>query len=701
MLLRTTALALISSALLPSLYANAQAPAGDDDDLRDLEVIFVTSQRREQSLLDVPISVSVISGDSLEDENILSTAELGALVPSLNFPGGGTRAFNRPLIRGIGDSIPNGTDSNVGVYLDDVPLPNYLADFDLLDVSRVEVLKGPQGTLFGQNGLAGAINVITRGATDEIDAAAQIAYGSFEEFDVQGYISGPITDGIRAKLVARYNEFGGFIDNTATGGKIDPADSISLRGVLTFDVTEEITLDVIADYSDFNGSNVNDVPLGTYEKAEPAGNFGRRDNFGIAARVNYDGEAFDVVSITSYREFTYDDFLSSLGFANTFVNDQRQFSQEVRFSSSIGDKVDWLVGGYFFDENFTQDQSNMLTGLLDLSFSSETNNQTIAAFGDVTIHVTDRLDVIGGLRYTNVGVDGGVDTDFFSNFAPGLAPPVNLMFENNSDLNFDEVSARAALLFRVTDDITLFGTWANGFKPGTFSLFSFQPNDPSVGTETANSFEIGLRGTLFDNRVSFELAAFTISYDNRQTTEDVPFTGGGVVRITNAGEGSRSQGIEASGSWQVTNTFTLSTSFAYLDTELENFVINQFLGTDVDVDLSGNEFFFAPNIRATIGWDYTQPITSSIAGFLRGRWRYVGEQFADDANDLVIESYNLVNLSAGAEVGKFIISLDVENVFDEYYALNLTDAGSTMFTGVLGAIPGAPRSFLGRVRFRF
>ena len=700
MLLRTTALALVMSAAFNN--GGALAQSGSTTDAEELnDVVVVTAQRREQNLLEVPISVSVIGGDAIEKEGITSTADLEALVPSLDYGGGSTRSYTRPLIRGIGDTINNGTDSNVGVYLDDVPLPTFLADFDLIDVERVEVLRGPQGTLFGQNSLAGAVNVITRQPSDELEAVLQLGYGSFEEFDAQAYISGPLSDRVRVKLVAKYNEFGGFVDNTAIGGTVDPSESISLRGVLTYDVTDDLKFDLIADYNDDQGSYLDFVPFGEFEKFEPDGNFSNRDNAGVTAKVAYSGGNYDITSITSYREFTNNDSISSEGIANTFLHDQSQLSQEIRLSSSFGDSFDWLLGLYYYDESFTQDQINQFPPVLDLRLDAEIDTQTYAVFGDFTYAVTPKLDFVGGLRYTSVELEGGVDTSFFSDFFPGFFPPVNLAFSNSSELKFEQVSARAALLYKLTDDVSVFTSYATGFKPGTFSLYSFQPNDPPIDEETAASYEIGLRGSLFDKKFDFDFTAFYVDYEGRFSLEEVPGTTGGGSRfaINNPGDGI-SKGIEAAAGWQVTDNFRLTTSIALLDTELQDYVVNQFDGTlDVLADFSGNSFAQAPDLRATIGWDYTQSLTDSLDGFFRGRWRYNDEFFVDDLNTEEIDSYNLTSLSIGVQSERVTASIDAENLFDEYYVINATD----FFLETQGrlATPGQPQSFMARVRVRY
>ncbi|MEM8986637.1 MAG: TonB-dependent receptor, partial [Pseudomonadota bacterium] len=704
MLLRTSALALVMTAACNAGGALAQSGAAADAQ-ESGDVIVVTAQRREQNLLDVPVSVAVVSGDTLEKEGVTSTAELEALVPSLDFPSSGARSYTRPLIRGIGDGINNGTDSNVGVYIDDVPLPTFLASFDLIDVERVEVLRGPQGTLFGQNSLAGAINVITRDATDEVKASLQLGYGSFDEYDVQAYVSGPLADGVRGKLVASYNEYGGFVDNTATGGKIDPSETIGLRGVLSADLSDQLTADLTLDYNDHDGSFTDSVPLGLLEKNEPLGNFSIRETFGAALKLNYEGENFSVTSISAYREFTNEDQLTiaSTGgdtFAG-FTNDQSQFTQEVRLSSTFGQNIDWLVGAYYYDESFTQDQATEVVGLFNLTFDGDGDTQTYAVFGDVTIAVTPKFDIVGGLRYTSVDTEGDVVTNLNG-----------FVFDNTPEVSSERVSARAALLYRLTDEVTIFGSYANGFKPGQFSFYSLTPNDPTVEEETSDSYELGLRGSALDGRLDFDVVGFYVEYDQRQILADVPGSFGGLVGLANAGDGSTSQGIEVALGLQVTNNFRLTGSLATADTELNGFVVNQFIatgfdfvnltpiGSDVLVDLSGNAFSLAPELRATIGWDYTHPLSDNMDGFIRGRWRYVDDQFATDDNDpaTAIDSYNLTSLSVGVETEKFVFSVDANNLFDEYYPENLqVDAGS----GDILAVPGVPQSFMARVRFNY
>ncbi|MEM8985832.1 MAG: TonB-dependent receptor [Pseudomonadota bacterium] len=700
MIRKTLAIALFTTTALQANGVLAQAVGSGE--VLDREVITVTAQRREQNLLEVPVSVTVISGDLLEREGVTSTADLEALVPSLDFPSGGSRSYTRPLIRGIGDGLNNGTDSNVGVYIDDVPLPTFLADFDLIDVERVEVLRGPQGTLFGQSSLAGAINIITRQASDELEASLQLGYGSFDEYDAQAFVSGRLSENVRGKLVASYNEFGGFVDNTATGGKIDPSETFGLRGVLSADVTEQLTADLTLDYNDHEGSYVDTVPLGQFQKNEPLGNFSNRDTFGAALKLTYEAENYSITSISAYREFTNEDLLSAVlpggDFFGGFSNEQDQFTQEIRLASNFGDNVDWLLGAYFYDESFTQDQSVEQVGLFNLTFDGEGETQTYAVFGDITFSVTPNFDIIGGLRYTSVDTEGRVVTGG--------------VIENNPEVKTERVSVRAALLYRLTDNVTVFGSYANGFKPGQFSFYSTIPDDVTVEEETADSYELGLRGSAFSGQLDFDVTGFYVEYDGRQALTTIPNSFGSVFGLTNAGDGSTSQGIEVSLGLQVTDSLRLTGALATADTEFNDFVVNDFvvtgfdvvnmipIGMDQDVDFSGNAFPFAPEVRATIGAEYVHAISDGLDGFIRGRWRYVDGQFASSDNDpaLSIDSYDLTSLSVGLETKRVVYSVDANNLFDEYYPVNLAlDAAS----GQVAAVPGTPQSFMARVRVRY
>ena len=679
------------------------SPRKSEETVLKNDVIIVTTQRREQSLLEVPVSVSVISGETLEREGIMSSAELEALVPSLNFPNSGSRSYTRPLIRGIGENDNNGTASNITVYVDDVPLPIFLADLDLIDVERVEVLRGPQGTLFGQNSLAGAINVVTQQPSDEFTASVRLGYGSFEEFDAQGLVSGPISEAMRGKLVLSYNDFGGFIDNTLSGGKIDPSETVGIRAVLSADLSARLTADLTLDHDDLQGSYVDGVPFGEFRKNEPAGgNFSDRVSSGASLRLNYEGENFNLTSISAYREFTNDDLLTiqfpTGDLFGGFDNDQTQFTQELRLSSSFGDNVDWLLGAYYFDESFSQVQSVEQVGLFSLDFNGSGDTETFAVFGDVTIGITPKLDLVGGLRYTSVETVGDVVTGG--------------VISNNNEISTDRISSRAAVLYKISDNITLFGSYSSGFRPGTFSYYSTIPGDATVDKETAESFELGFRGSVFEGTFDFDATLFHVNYDNRQILSTVPGTFGGVFGLTNAGDGSTSQGLELAAGWQVTENLRLTGSLATLDTELNNFIVNDFMvtgfdavnlvpiGMDVDVDFSGNSFSDAPELRMTLGFDYNQNITSEVDGFVRGRWQFVDDQFSGSDNnpDTAIDSYSIANVSTGVQFGQIEFSLEANNLFDEYYPEALS---TDPVTGSLVAIPGVPQSFMARFRYTY
>ncbi|WP_122465394.1 TonB-dependent receptor [Brevundimonas lutea] len=693
--------------LLASLAAPVQAQATQEQATR-LDEIVVTAQRREEAAQDVGQALSLIAGDALEERAVLVINDIENVVPNMEVDsqfGGGQPQFR---IRGIGArEYSSNNASTVGVYVDEVAHPyTVTTQGALFDLARIEVLRGPQGTLYGRNTTGGAVNLVTNAPTADARVGALVEYGTYDRAKVEGYISGPIAPGLLGRLAAVAEQGGAWQYNRDTGEELGDLDKTAVRGRLTWDVTEALTADLSATWSQDRSDGLGFRLLGPYTPSgstttipadtawritgwelspELAAVSGRqvgdnpgRDNEGLdlSARLTADLGFADLTSITAWQSFERDEYNDWDGtrFAESdvwFYNDIDVFSQELRLASQGGGRFDWLVGAHYADEandgGFVTQFRGFGQTLIETAYEQDV--EAIGVFTHNSYRLTDRLSLIGGLRYeyeerslTSAGTAvGGV---------PG-GP------ELRYDTDLSEVSGRVGLEYELSDDALLYAGVARGVKSGGFTTYNATSATP-FKPEIVIAYEAGLKSDWLDDRLRLNAAVFFYDYTDQQVQGlEYDREVGRLGKITNVPE-SHILGGEIELTWVPVDGLTISQSLGYKDGEYDEYDAIDGAATDaanppdgpwdiiITNDRSGEQLQFPPLTYAgavsydwlAAGWDWRAETNYS----------YRDELYSVSSSS-IIDDYWLVNasLSTGPANANWRVGLWARNLFDEYY----------------------------------
>ena len=597
-----------------------------------LEEITVTAQKREQSLKDVPISVSAIGGDYIQDASIDSLADLSGSVPNLSISEG--QIDTTIAIRGIQTGANKGFEQSVAMYMDGVYFGrSQLFRLPLVDLERIEVLRGPQPTLFGKNAIAGAVSVTTARPTDEFEGSVSVSH-EFEHDELQGVavLSGPLTDNVSGRLVVSYRDLEGYVTNTTFNRKEPNTEQSYVRGLLNWDNDDNARVLFKAEYSDFNTHGrplENHTPLGAFEAlypiiwgetidvAEDYRNEGRsyhstNEVTNLLVNAEFDIGDLTLTSVTGYVDYdTVEDIdvdytaLILLDGTNQ-TESYSQFSQEFRLTSPAGEKVDYIVGAYFqSNELDVTDQAFIGSAILSLpapfsllndSWYDRFYNQegTLwSIFAHADINFTDRVTLTVGARYNDEDKDGSRSVELMggpANVAIGLPSPVpvfdnllEVLWSTFNVVNHSAVGNRGEdalnplvnLQVQFTDTFMGYVSYAEGTKAGGFDI-----RGNSLPTETrvarAGSFEfedesataIELGAKMRWDRFDLNVALYSTNYEDLQTSI---FDGGLSFIVLNASEVT-TQGIEADWRALLIENLQMYGAIGYLDFEYDSFV---------------------------------------------------------------------------------------------------------------------------------
>lgn len=604
-----------------------------------LEVVTVTAQKIEQNLQQVPISITTVQGNALEARQIDSFDQLQFVAPGLSFNAGVNARQSASTIRGIGTGLFNvGIEASTAVAIDGVIMGREGAGlFDFVDVWRVEVLRGPQGTLFGKNASAGVISIITRAPTSTFEGAFNIAYGSFNEVNLSGSISGPLTDRVTGRISAYTNTRDGYVDNVnpdAVQDKVNERDEQGARAKIRFEFSDNSELLLSADYvqrdqaqgalthREFSTPGVIGsgflpvvfVPInggiGPQLIADAASALGiepgpenlkigsealfssAMDAWGLSAQYAHTLGAFELVSLTSYREWASvdnnDADLVPLPFLSINIGDlaQDQFSQEIRLDSPRDQALTYTFGLYYFEQHL--DQDNIQGGSFPLGprgaflpfgteLRSEFSERNYAIFGQGEFAVTDQLALIAGLRLLNSAIEGKQEKSVAEGFiAPFLGQSISSGRESADDDDSDIVW-RLGAQYYLSGATNFFATVSRGYKAaGIVTGLSINPvasnTLPVVAPERPTQYEAGVRHTGFDGRLIANLTLFYTQVEDFQQQALIPNEGGiPNFGVTNAGI-VESQGFEAQLTVLPSRGLTLSMALAYTEAVFDEFL---------------------------------------------------------------------------------------------------------------------------------
>jgi iron complex outermembrane receptor protein len=748
------------------------------------QTVVVTARLRQEDAQTVPISLSVVTAGALETARTDNISQLSQLVPSLNYtsPNPRNTAYT---IRGLGSSVlaiaqsNDGLEPGVGFYVDQVyhGRPSTAA-FDFTDLERVEVLRGPQGTLFGKNTTAGAINITSKAPRFEREANAEVSSGNYGYYQGKASISGAlVTDLLAGRLSAAVTGRGGVLDNVNTGNTSNDVHNVAARGQLLFTPSDALRVRFIGDYSSFKNNCCTQVFFGAGTTLKPAA----RQYPALAAGVNYSPPSLDpydrltdidaalevdtnegglsataewnlgsvtFTSVSAWRWWNWDaandrDYTSLIIQTQQHIpSRQDQYSQEFRIASNGMNTVDYVAGLYWFAQTLTgepitkygpqatywllgpapQFPSNLLDGYTtdgDTRFHSD----SYAAFGEATWHVTRRLAVTAGLRFTNEGKDGR----FASTVSGGLATTTPALVNAKlsilrpqsyaATVSDNALSGRFNVAYMLNDQVMTYATYAHGSKSGGVNMSGLPLNAsnlPALSTavvkpEKNSTAELGVKTRLLDQRLLLNVDVYHTAVRDFQT--NVVDAGPGALRgyLANI-EKVRVQGAEADATFGFTEHFNGHVSAAWTEGKYISYKNGpcplELIGNSTTVcDLSGRPFSGTPRFAGSFGGEYLQSTHfGSVSGktYLHAEITTRGDTYGDpsDSKYTLISGYAVVNAGLGLRGDSgWEAVLWARNLLDRQYMQNLTvQAGNS---GLIVGTPGDPRTYGATLRVRF
>jgi len=711
--------------------ANAQSttePDGASDD------IIVTAQKVAEPLSKIPVTISALSAEALEDRNYTSLADFTGAVPGLQVNNYVGQA--RTNIRGIGqNSLSLGADSQVPYSLDGVYVGQaFSAAQAFLDLERVEVLRGPQGTLYGRNATGGVINLITPKPKDKLEAKAELTVGNYNLIHGEAVISGPLAVGIKARLAVAAEDRKGYSYNLFDRHRYDDSTWQAARGTLVFDLSDALSLTVIGDYYHANDGSYathlfgkspgKDVITGVFLGGHtvPLDAAGQAINprlLNIDTKPEHREESggvlgvlawnfTDQLSFKSLSGWRKADLYFTLDFDSTEIpfegldagknmsvyQTSEQFSQEFQFIGNL-DRLRWVSGLYYFHQNI--DPGFFRIGLnfgvptapfiVPLELGGTAKTDAYAAFGQATYEVTDRLSATLGLRYSHekrratlrqlVPLFGGAADAF-----------------DADKTSFSDLSPKFTLDYQATDQFLIYGTVSKGFQSGGFDI-SAQPPLAAYAPERVWNYEIGAK---FRNRLlSLDLAAFYYDYTDLQVAQIV----NGLPVTANAAS-SVIKGAEASITVRPVRNLTLTGSFSMIDSKFKDF-INVDPLSGAPVDLEGNRLPGAAKYSANISADYTIPLANGNSIALFGEWNWRDRIYFSEFNSKQVSQPGVSTINASISFntgGGLSFEAFGKNLSNERIAVAKYITGAGYGSMVLGQL-AAPRTYGIRARYQF
>ena len=638
----------IAIALSLALTPFTQSVVAQTESELALEEVTVTAQRRGQNLQDVPIAVTALSGEDLALRGLSDITELAQSVPSLTLePSRATNTTLTAFIRGVGQQDPlAGFEQGVALYIDDVYMARPQgALLDIYDVERIEVLRGPQGTLYGRNAVGGAIKYVTRRLDDELSLRLRGSFGNYNQRDLVATVSVPLSDSFRIGGTVASFQRDGFGDNLFTGGEQYDKDIVGYRLSAEWDITDSLQVRVAYDDTDDQSSAVagyRPYPAVTFTAPPASSVWDTRagaseaavgSTTGINGNNQVESEGWSVTidwsvtdrltlrSITAeredYTESVIDfDSLPTFDFDAPVIYDNEQSSQELQLLWNT-DRLNAVAGVYFLDSEAANDFDVVLGTLGTVAFGAPltaytggvVETEAWSVYGDVTYNFTDRLAVAFGLRYT----DDTRKADVFRASYLGAQSPA---FGNNSAISlgatsdyeaersFTNTSPRVTLSYAFNDDINTYATYSQGWKAGSFdprgANFATPEVEKGFDDETLENFELGFKATWLDGRAVTNVAVFFSEYTDMQIPGSVGVDSDGdgvndgfVGTVTNAGEAEIS-GIEIEGTVRLTEGLSTQFAASFLDADFDEYIVNDTnIASERDIQNTPETILFA------------------------------------------------------------------------------------------------------------
>jgi iron complex outermembrane receptor protein len=692
-----------------------------------LEEVIVTAQKREQNVQSIPIAVTALGEETIRNATILNIDDVADHTPGFTISN-----YNpvtpQPFIRGIGSTQNDaGSDASIGVFMDGVYVGRaggYRAD--MYDLQRVEVLRGPQGTLFGRNVAGGALNVLSNAPSREFAGDFELTVGDYNLRGVKGMLNGPLTSELAGRLAFSLRERDGVTDNTVTDSELQDEDNKSVRGRLLWEPSSRFSANLVADYSEDDlegpaarnflgdpGAMMDSVGLGFLTpqllptskdpfkiEAEIDGH-ARREMYSATLQLDWEVALGTITSVSGFRnnDFDYYDDVFGLAFApdsgvdplltDKTDEDSDQFTQELRITAVSGD-ITWTAGLFYLDQDV--DQLEVFSPLgFPVSYDQRADTTSYAAFAQATVPFGEQWAITAGGRYTYDERDFKLTTEGTEIGFGLLTPdPENpdagpVAFDASDDDSWSKFTPKISIEYTPNDRLFSYLTWSQGYKSGGYNgvATNYTAATTPFDEETVNNYEIGVKTDFYDNRMRLNLAAFYMDYEDLQVfVASYESTVG--LFVENAGEADI-WGLEAEYFYAPTERLSFTATYAWLDAEIGD---NEIEGVE-----EGNTLSRSPEHSASAAVQYRWPLGGLGDLLLRADYAWQDKFYFESANfELPAQDdYGLLHLRAAllADSG-WELALWVKNATDEEYRVHAFDSS---FGSDLGAstIQGAPQ----------
>jgi len=745
--------AAVMAALMMPMCALAQQPAAPPADAPSEEEksaasalanITVTARKREETLQDVPIAVTAFTAEALDKLDVEDLGDLDAFVPNLTiYAARGSSSTVTAYLRGVGQADPLwGVDPGVGIYLDDVYIARPQgALLDVFDVERIEVLRGPQGTLYGKNTIGGAIKYISSPLEEDPYGRVSLTVGDYEQGDVKVSYNMPLgNSGWVARVAAASLHRDGYGENRTNGQPVSDKEILAARATLGYignpDFWVRITADWMDDKSGVRGArmlapNTNAlIPVRTVaplndrydiRSGMPNVNNTSMDGASITAGWNL-GEAWSLKSITAFREsdtetnIDFDTLPQRIADVKAFYNDE-QTSQEFQLNYDNAGAFRGVAGLYWFQG---EAGGRVLNNFFNLSFGDTqgvVDTDSIAVYGEGTYDLSEQWSITGGLRFTDEEKSADVlnrcytSTSYTTLAARCTAAnPTPIAADFTDSETFKNVSPKISLDYRWDENTLVYGLISQGFKSGGFNIRAQATQFPNsrlpFDDEKVTSFEIGAKNSFLSDTVFLNLAYFYNDYKDIQLSVFTSFDSNGdgtndafFGDFTNAGAATV-QGIEAEYAIQLTEAFSVQGNVAWLDAEYDEFLTESANGTVTNI-AGVQKFTNAPEYSSAISAVYSRALSSGGSLTARTTFSHQSEVYptTDLSQAIRQDEYNL--LSAGViwqTAGPWSFALEGNNLWDTEYR---TTGYNIAALGVLTGFYGPPRTFSLSARYDF
>ncbi|EGG28308.1 TonB-dependent receptor [Aequoribacter fuscus] len=704
-----------------------------------LEEVVVTAQRRAEAMQDVPVAVSAYSAEFIEKARLVDISDIVATTPSVSFTPF-SQVDPQLFIRGIGSSDDGaGGDPSVVVFQDDVVFARASgAAVAMFDLERIEVLRGPQGTLYGKNAVGGALHMITRDPGSEFGGYVGVtAFGDHGRFESEGAVNLPLTDKLAARVAFSTKQSDGYNYSLTTGRDVDGEDNTSARVKLLYQPSDSFSarLTINTAKDDVYGNTRKPIPDGSFAKnagavdihpnprvRQPADDgYLKRDITGVDLKLDWSLGMGTLTSITAQRTVDIDWFQDLSGLPvpparlqtqNIWREKTDQFSQEFRYEfTANNDKLNGMVGFFYLKEDTDREEEfrraffaipgnppGQTPARSNPVFNQDNSTESKALFAQFNYQFTDKLGVTLGTRWTEDDKTIDLAVEDLSNGAlPSLAPATELYDIRNSE-TWDEITSSLSINYRLNEDALVYFRAAEGYKSGGFQTAPASATSASVSYEPefAMTYEIGLKSEWLDNRLRLNLAAFQNDYEDLQVlqlVEAVPGNVATLVLVTDNAATAEITGLELELTAAVSDSLTVGASYSNLDAEFTDYT------TNTGADLSGFKLRRTPEDSSSIYLEQTLQLGS---GETLARIEYLskGDQFFENDNRAVSfePSYDLLNASVRytSADDAWSVTLWGKNLTDELYRSSSISVADSGFSRV-----GAPKTWGLSFRYNF